>query len=379
MEIYLDNSATTRPCPAAVEACRYAMETEYGNPSSLHGKGFEAEKLVIRAKEQVASALRCDPQEIYFTSGATESNNTVLFGVASAHKRQGKTIITTAVEHPSVLEPAGILEKQGFTVKRLSPESGGRYTPEQFADAVDGDTILVSAMFVNNETGLILPVAEIAAAVKARKPDLLFHTDAVQGFLKLPLSLRNTKIDLLSVSGHKVEAVKGVGGLYIRKGVRIAPLLYGGGQQEGIRPGTVPVPLIASFGAAAAVQEQNMAARYSRYVSLKNRLLEKVSLVDGIAVQSGEGCSPHIISVAAEGIRSEILLHFLEQKGIYVSSGSACSKGKASYALTALGIGKPASDETVRVSFGSDTTEEMVDRLVDGIAEALCVLQRRRR
>ena len=379
MEIYLDNSATTRPCPAAEEACRYAMETEYGNPSSLHGKGFEAEKLVIKAREQISAALHCEESEIYFTSGATESNNTVLFGASSAHCRKGRTIITTAIEHPSILEAAEILEKRGYTVKRLLPESGGRYTPEQFADAVDGDTILVSAMFVNNETGLILPVSEIARAVKAKKPDVLFHTDAVQGFTKLPLVLHDTSIDLLSVSGHKVRAVKGVGGLYIRRGVRIAPLMYGGGQQKGVRPGTVPVPLIASFGAAVDFEEQNRTKQYVRYERLKKRLCEKAAAVEGVFIQSGKDCAPHIVSLTADGIRSEILLHFLEQKEIYVSSGSACSKGEASYVLSALGIGKPASDETIRVSFGPETTEEMVDALIDGVAEGLRVLQKRRR
>lgn len=379
MEIYLDSSATTRPCAEAIEACNYAMSVEYGNPSSLHQKGFEAEKLVLFAKSRLAAALGCEESELFFTSGATEANNLALFGVANANRRRGRTIVTTAIEHPAVLEPAAALEQQGYCLKRLLPDKDGRYTPEQFAEAVDEDTILVSTMFVNNETGLILPISEIAKAVKKKNPNVLFHTDAVQGFLKLPLKLKNSGIDLLSVSGHKVFAPKGIGALYVRRGVRLIPLFYGGGQQFGLRSGTEPVPLIAAFGAAVDKQYGTIQKNYEHYISLKKHLLGRLTSMEDVIIRSHEGCAPHIVSLTVKGIRSEILLHFLEQKKVYVSSGSACGKGKPSHVLEALGVAFPDSDETVRLSFSPEITAAMLDEFVASLEEGLCVLQKRRR
>lgn len=378
MEIYLDNSATTRPCREAVDACLFAMETEYGNPSSLHRKGLRAEQLQNRAKAQLAAALSCEPSELIFTSGATESNNLALMGAAHANMRKGKTILTTSIEHPSVMEVTAALEKEGFRIKRLMPDENGSYTPEQFAEAVDADTILVSCMYVNNETGLILPVFAIAEAVKRKKADVLVHVDAVQGFLKQPIRLKNAAVDLLSVSGHKVSAPKGIGALFIRKGVRIQPRVYGGGQQNGIRSGTEPVPLIAAFGAAVEAQYQKLEESRKRYAARKEFLCEKLAGIEGISVNSTERCAPHIVSISVKGIRSEVMLHYLEQFEIYVSSGSACAKGKQSYVLAALGFSKPLSDTTLRISFGPDTTEEMLAELAKRLEEGSRTLAKMR-
>ncbi len=353
------------------------METEYGNPSSLHRMGFQAERTVELARKRLAAALFCEPSELYFTSGATEANNLALLGCAAAHGRRGRTVVTTAVEHPSVLEAAKELERQGFTVKRLLPGPDG-YTPEQFAGAVDEDTILVSCMLVNNETGLVFPVEEIARAVKRRNPGIFFHCDGVQGFLKLPLRMRGSAVDMLSISGHKVRAPKGVGALYIKKGVRILPRTFGGGQQQGLRSGTEPVPLIAALGAAAEVQRGRILEELDRYRELKARLLSACEGIEGVTVRSGEDCAPHIVSLSLLGVRSEVLLHFLEGRGVYVSSGSACSKGRGSYVLEALGVPRLDADETVRVSFGAETGPEAVDALAAGLREAGASLARQR-
>ncbi len=378
MECYLDNSATTKPCEEAVEAAVQAMRAAYGNPSSLHRKGFEAEKLVTEARARLAAALSCDPSELFFTSGATESNNMALFGAAQARKRRGKTILISAVEHPSVMEAAAQLEATGFSVKRILPDENGVYTPQCFAQEVDGDTILVSAMMVNNETGLVLPVREIAKAVKAKNPDVLFHTDAVQAFLKLPIRLKGSQIDLLSVSGHKVCAPKGVGALYVKKGARIAPLLYGGGQQNGLRSGTEAVPLIAAFGAAAEKGRTGLGENRAHYETLRALLLQEAASVPQIRFRDVSHHAPHIVSFSVYGVRSETMLHYLEQFAVYVSSGSACAKGKHSYVLSALGVDKMTSDETLRVSFAPDTAEEMIRELVRRVAQGAQSLVKQR-
>lgn len=378
MEIYLDNSATTKPCKEAVEAAVQAMEICYGNPSSLHKKGFEAEKLIAQAKNRIAASLSCEPAELLFTSGATESNNLALFGAAEARKRRGRTILVSAVEHPSVMEAAAFLEGHGFVVKRILPDENGFYTPECFAREVDGDTILVSAMTVNNETGLTLPVEQIAKAVKAKNPDVLFHTDAVQAYLKLPIKLKNTKIDLMSLSGHKVYAPKGVGALFIRKGVRLVPMLYGGGQQNGLRSGTESVPLIAALGAAAEAGKKNLARNRAHYEALREALVRKAADVPEVTLNINEQTAPHIVSLSVYGIRSETMLHYLEQDEIYVSSGSACAKGGHSYVLNALGLDRMTADETIRVSFSPQTTEEMIEKLVSRIGEGVKTLAKQR-
>ena len=375
MEYYLDNSATTRVCPEAAQACVKAMEETYGNPSSLHRMGYRAEQLVRQASEQLGAALSCAPEDIIYTSGATEANNLALFGVMKAYARQGKTLITTAIEHPSISETAEELARRGFRVKRLPPLPDGTYSPRQFAEALDEDTVLVSCMLVNNETGLELPVEEIARTIKRLKPEVLIHTDGVQAFLRQPIKLRSSGIDLMSISGHKVRAPKGIGALYVHRGIRLLPRLYGGGQQKGIRSGTEPVPLIAALGAAAAAQKDSVRQERSRFSALKERLAAACREIAGVTMSPvGEGYAPHIATLSLRGIRSEVLLHFLEQYGIYVSSGSACSRGKQSPVLKALGVDRQTADETIRVSFGAETTEEAVDELAVRLEEALHTL-----
>lgn len=363
-EIYLDNSATTRVCPESAQAVMEIMTQNYGNAASLHRKGYEAEQVLIHAKKTFASVLGCQESEIYFTSGATESNNMCLIGAAKARRRQGNKIVITGLEHPSVLEPAAYLEREGWEVVRVMPNEQGSFTPEQFAEVVDENTVLVSTMFVNNETGLILPVQEIAKAVKRKNPKVLFHTDAVQGFMKLPLKLRNSQIDLLSASGHKVYAPKGIGLLYIKKGVRLTPLFYGGGQQNGVRVGTDSVPLIGGFAAAVEANAVKIQEHLKYYQSLKEHLLKLAESAEEITVNSTDACAPFVVNLSVDRIRSEVMLHFLEQRGIYVSSGSACSKGEKSHVLRALGLPSERIDTALRLSFSPQTTKEDLDEFM---------------
>lgn len=374
MEIYLDNSATTKPIKPAIDACVHAMEEEYGNPSSLHKRGFLAEKLLNTSKSEIAKALNCDVSEIYFTSGATEANNLAIIGSAMAHKRKGNKIITSAIEHPSVKEAMAYLATQGFEIIEVMPNENGEYDALSFANLVDDKTILVSCMFVNNETGLILPIEQISKAVKMRNSQVIVHIDAVQGFMKLPIKLKNSSIDLMSVSGHKIYAPKGIGALFIKKGVRLLTQSYGGSQQSGIRSGTEAMPLIASFAAAVEAQSQDLAQKAKHYQALKDYLLEKLQLIADVKINSIKNSAPHILNISVANIRSEVMLHFLEQYEIYVSSGSACSKGKYSYVLSALGIDKKTADTAIRISFGLDTTKEMLDIFVEKLQEGIATL-----
>ena len=369
LEIYLDNCATTRVCPEAAEACMKAMTADYGNPSSLHKKGMEAEALVTAARRQAARMLGCEPDCITFTGGATESNNLAILGAAAAYPRAGKTVVTTAVEHPSVARTVDALEERGYTVKRVSPRPDGNFDPQDFLDAVDGDTFLLSMMLVNNEVGTVLPVETVVPALKRRFPRLLIHVDAVQGFAKYPLNLKRLEIDLLSFSGHKLYAPKGVGGLYVRKGVRLKPVLYGGGQEKGLRSGTQPVELIAAMGAALALCEKNRAAWQAHYAALNARLREGLARLDRMPVNSPENSAPHLLNLSVIGVPSEIMLHFLESKGVSVSSGSACAKGEKSAVLAAYGLPDERIRSALRVSFSRETTPEEIDALLAALAE----------
>lgn len=370
-EIYLDNSATTKVCQKSIDAVINAMQNDYGNATSLHRKGFEAEKLIINAKKEISKALMCNENEIFFTSGATESNNMAIIGSVLANKRRGKKIITTAIEHSSVLESTKFLESMGYEIVRIKPNENGEFLPLDFFNAVDDNTVLVSAMFVNNETGTILPVCEIAKAVKAKNKQTIFHTDAVQGFLKIPLKVKNTDIDLLSFSGHKIYAPKGIGALYIKKGTKIQPLLYGGGQQNGIRVGTDSVPLISGLGQAVAEILPQREKLLSNYKELKTYLISMLENNDNVIINSKQNDAPYIVNISVKKIRSEIMLHYLEQFNIYVSSGSACSKGANSHVLSAFGYSKDRIDTALRISFSKDTTKEdlefFVEKLNDGI------------
>ena len=371
MPIYLDNAATTRPCEPAVSAVFHNMVEDYGNPSSLHKIGLAAEQNVTEARKAVAAALVCDPQCVTFTSGATECNNTAIFGAAKNYGKRKKKIVVSAIEHPSVAEPIKYLEeKEGFEVVRIKPSRGGEISAEDFIEAVDENTCLASCMLVNNETGAIQPVRKIFSRIKRDFPECITHCDAVQGFMKMPIKSAEIFADVIVVSGHKVHAVKGVGAMYIRKGIRIAPLLLGGGQEKNLRSGTESVPLIAGFGAAIRALMPTVGVAHENAEKISAYLLKKLSKLDYVTVNStAENSSPYIINFSVEGIRSEIMLHFLESRDIYVSSGSACAKGAHSSVLTAMGVSDKLADSAVRVSICRTTTMGEIDVLVTALQE----------
>lgn len=357
--IYLDNAATTKPCKEAIAAVSNTMESCFGNASSLHKMGIKAEIAINSARKTLLSKL---PEgDIFFTSGATESNNTAIFGAAETYKRTGNRIITTAIEHPSVANPITKLEEKGFEVIRLSPKDYEDFE-QAIADAVDSKTLLVSCMAVNNETGFIIDVKRLYRLVKRKNEKTIVHVDAVQGFLKVPLNG-----DLISISGHKIHASKGIGALFVKKGIRFSPLLLGGGQQKKLRSGTEPVELIA--GLEAAVKSYHGSAE--EFTELKTHLVSQLNGIDGITLNSDDRCVPNIINFSIKGVRSEIMLHSLEEQEIYVSSGSACSKGKTSGVLAAFGISDSDADSAIRVSLCADTTAEELDTLVTHIKKGI--------
>ena len=375
LEHYLDNSATTAVSAAAADKAYQIMTTVYGNPSSLHSKGMEAEHELTAARKAVASQLKVSADEVFFTSGGTEANNTALFGAAYATARTRRKIIISSVEHSSVLEAAKRLEDEGFTVERITPQSDGTIHPEDVAAAVDGSTALVSVMLVNNETGAVMPVGDIFAAVKAANPQTLCHTDAVQAFGKLPVRARALGADIISVSGHKVHAPKGVGALYVKKGVRLVPRQYGGEQEKRFRPGTENLPAIAAFGVACG--EFDIEGNRERVQRLNAYAREQLLQIDGVALNSPANALPYVLNFSAGRVRSETILHFLEERDVFVSSGSACAKGKPSHVLSALGLSRDRADSALRVSFSKYNTAADIDALCEGIAAGLRVLAHR--
>ena len=377
-EIYLDNSATTRVCEKSAEKVLELMTQCYGNPSSLHKKGLEAQREVAHARQAVAVSLGAQPREIIFTSGGTEANNLAVLGGAAAGRRRGKRIVTTAIEHPSVLEPMRQLEKEGFEVVFLTPDADGRVPEEAVLKAVTGDTILISVMAVNNELGSIQPIEVLKKAVKRAGAPALVHVDGVQAYGKLPLRPEKLGIDLLTVSGHKIHGPKGVGALYVSKNARILPRTFGGGQERELRPGTEAAPLIAGLGAAAE-ELPDWRQAYSRMEKLRDYTLQKLSGLEGVEVNSPVEGLPYLLNFSALGIRSETMLHFLAQRGIYVSSGSACAKGKQSYVLKAAGLPDSRISSAIRVSFSRENTERDADALAEGVREGLACLARARR
>ena len=377
-EIYLDNSATTRVCEKSAKKVLELMTQCYGNPSSLHKKGLEAQREVAHARQAVAVSLGAQPREIIFTSGGTEANNLAVLGGAAAGRRRGKRIVTTAIEHPSVLEPMRQLEKEGFEVVFLTPDADGRVPEEAVLKAVTGDTILISVMAVNNELGSIQPIEVLKKAVKRAGAPALVHVDGVQAYGKLPLRPEKLGIDLLTVSGHKIHGPKGVGALYVSKNARILPRTFGGGQERELRPGTEAAPLIAGLG--AAVEElPDWRQAYSRMEKLRDYTLQKLSGLEGVEVNSPVEGLPYLLNFSALGIRSETMLHFLAQRGIYVSSGSACAKGKQSHVLKAAGLPDSRISSAIRVSFSRENTERDADALAEGVREGLACLARARR
>lgn len=377
-EIYLDNSATTRVCEKSAKKVLELMTQCYGNPSSLHKKGLEAQREVAHARQAVAVSLGAQPREIIFTSGGTEANNLAVLGGAAASRRRGKRIVTTAIEHPSVLEPMRQLEKEGFEVVFLTPDADGRVPEEAVLKAVTSDTILISVMAVNNELGSIQPIEVLKKAVKRAGAPALVHVDGVQAYGKLPLRPEKLGIDLLTVSGHKIHGPKGIGALYVSKNARILPRTFGGGQERELRPGTEAAPLIAGLGAAAE-ELPDWRQAYSRMEKLRDYTLQKLSGLEGVEVNSPVEGLPYLLNFSALGIRSETMLHFLAQRGIYVSSGSACAKGKQSHVLKAAGLPDSRISSAIRVSFSRENTERDADALAEGVREGLACLARARR
>ncbi len=375
MAAYLDNAATTKPCDEAVSACLTALTENYGNPSSLHKIGLNAENAVSEARKAIAAALVCQPECITFTSGATEANNTLILGAAENYGKRRKKVVVSAVEHPSVEETMKQLERNGYKVIRIKPLNNGEIDADEFCDAVDADTFLVSCMMVNNETGAVMPVKKIFRSIKRLYPECITHCDAVQGFLKFPIKTADLSADLITVSGHKVHAPKGIGAMYIKKGIRIAPRMIGGGQEKGLRSGTEAVPLISAFGAAVRVQLPSIATAYSNAEELNSRLRKKLSSMEYITINSvADEQSPYILNFSVKGIRSEIMLHFLESRNIFVSSGSACSKGAHSSVLTAMGISDKLADSAIRVSFSKTSSCGEIEALASALQEGYMTL-----
>ncbi len=368
---YLDNSATTRCCDRAAAAALSMMTEKYGNPSSLHEKGIEAEVELERARAAVAASLSAAQKDVLFTSGSTESNNTVLFGVADAMKRSGRRIIVSAIEHPSVYESAKELSRRGWDVRFVPVDSDGVADVDTLRKLLTADTVLVSVMAVNNETGAVQPTEEIGRIVKANSP-ALYHVDAVQAYGKLPISTAKWNADFVSVSAHKVHGPKGVGALYIRRSARLVPLLYGGEQQRRLRPGTEATALIAGFG--AAVEEFDLARHGATVQQLHDKALSALGDIDGVIINTA--ALPYIINLSVPGIRSETMLHHLERGGVYVSSSSACAKGKRSYVLEAMGLEDERIDSSLRISFSRYNEEEDVIALCAGLQSGLQTLQR---
>lgn len=373
---YLDNSATTPLCEEAKAALSQAADA-FGNPSSLHALGAAALASLNEARAAVAAAIGCAPREVIFTSGGSEANNTALFGAARALARQGRHIVASAVEHPSVLNALTQLEKEGFTVSLVSPDGQGRISPDTVIAALRPDTVLVSLMAVNNETGALFPTAAIKPALKAIGSPALVHVDGVQAFGKLSLRPETVGADLISVSGHKIHAPKGVGALYVSRAARILPLIYGGGQEFGLRSGTESTLLIAAFAAAVkALPERSVAL--ARVKALRDDAVKRLRAVPGVVLNSPEDALPYLFNFSVEGIRSETLLHFLESREVYVSSGSACAKGRASHVLAAQGLSRERIDSALRVSFSRFSAPGDVDALVAAVAEGAATLKRKK-
>lgn len=383
MEAYLDNASTTRPLERVREIMKETLDACYGNPSSMHNKGFEAEKYIKKAKEIVASSLKAEEKEIIFTSGGTESNNMALIGGAVANKRQGKHIITTKIEHASVHNPLVFLEEQGYEVTYLNVDKNGYVDLDELKQAIRNDTIIVSVMYVNNEIGTCEKIAEISKIIKEQNSKTLFHVDAIQAFGKYKIYPKKLGIDLLSISGHKLHGPKGIGVLYIRDKVKVQPIIHGGGQQNNMRSGTENVPGIAGLGVAVEEIYKEHSDKVEHLYQLKEHFIEEVKKIDGVTVNGVSDIpvretAPHVVSVSFAGIRAEVLLHALEERGIYVSSGSACASNhpQLSGTLQAIGVKKELLDSTIRFSFSVTTTMEEIDYALNVLNELLPVLRK---
>ena len=368
MEIYLDNSSTTRPYRCVCEKVADVMRNTFGNPSSLHRLGIAAEKEVKAATAAIAETLGARTDEIFFTSGGTESNNLAIKGVCSAAR--GRHIISTPIEHPATLNTLYSLEDEGYTVDFIPVDRDGRVILSEFEEMLTPDTILVTALLVNNEIGTVQPISKMSAILKEKCPNAYMHVYAVQGYCKVPCTAKGLGADMISISGHKIHGPKGTGVLYIRKGTKLSPILFGGGQQSGIRPGTENVPGIAGLGLAAQRCSKKLPESTRNMAYLRKRLENGIcSRLDNIVVNTPECCAPHILNISFGGVRSEVLLHSLESEGIYVSSGSACSshKKEPSYVLTSIGLDRKMIDGSIRFSLSEHNTAEEIDRTISAV------------
>ena len=375
MEVYLDNSATTKCSKRAVDAMVNLLTTDFGNPSSLHSMGAKAEEYVKEARKKIAKTLKAEEKEIFFTSGGTESNNLAILGCVEANKRAGNHIITTAIEHASVQQVFEHLKEEGYRVTYLPVDVSGVISLEALEEALDEETIFVSIMQVNNEIGTIEPIEEAVQLIRTKAPKAVIHVDAIQSYGKMAICPKKLKIDLLSVSGHKIHGPKGSGFLYIKDKTKIKPILFGGGQQKGMRSGTENVPAIAGLAEAAAEAYDHLEENVSHMYGLRDYFIEEVTKIEGVTVNGSTGmqAAPHIVSVSVEDVRSEVLLHSLEEKGIYVPAGSACSSNKPSVSRTlkAIGLKNNLLDSTVRFSFCESTTKEELDYTIANLKEII--------
>lgn len=375
MEAYLDNSATTMAYPEVADIVKQVMLTDYGNPSSMHMKGVEAERYVVGAKAVIAGSLKCKPENILFTSGGTESDNLALIGVARTMARRGRHIITTQIEHPAVLETCEYLSREGFEITYLPVDSDGVVILKMLESAIRDDTILVSVMHTNNEIGSTQPIDQIGEIIRRVNPDTFFHTDAVQGYGKAQILPRKWGVDLMSVSGHKLHGPKGVGFLYMSDRVRLSPIIFGGGQQKGLRSGTENVPGIAGLGRAVELTMNSMADDAARLKELKAYAAGRLSAIEGVSLngfRDGDS-APHILSISIKDVRAEVMLHALEDKGVYVSSGSACASNKPAISATlkAIGVDNKLLDSTIRISMSHFTTREEIEYACGCIEELI--------
>lgn len=381
MQVYLDNSATTAAHPRVVEAVVDALKNNYGNPSSMHSMGVQGEKLLKGARRSTAKALGASEKEIVFTSGGTEANNLAIFGVAEAYKKTGKHLITTEVEHPSVLNAYKALENQGFQVTYIKPDAYGVVSKDEVVSAIQDDTILISIMHVNNETGAIQPIQDISKALKKLKRKPLLHVDGIQAIGKMKISVKRLGVDLYTVSGHKIHGPKGTGALFIKDGTKIVSRQIGGAQEKGIRPGTENVPGLCGFGVACDIVVETLEDHITKLEAIKERFWRGLSSqLQSIKLngQISEAFAPHVINISFVGMRGEVLLHELESKGIYVSTGSACSSKNKSYShvLTAMGLTEPEMEGAIRFSFNSELSNDEIDYAVNTVVESVRSLEK---
>ena len=369
MEHYLDNSATTKVCPEAAEAAMLAMTEIYGNPSSTHTKGREAKQLLDKSRKQVADALGCTAQELVFTSCGSESDNWAILNGAELMRRKGMHIISSQVEHDAVRKSLDELERRGFEVTRLKPDDTGAIPVQTVMEALRPDTVLVTLMLVNNETGAVTDIGAIARAMKKAGSQALLHTDAVQAFMKLPFTVKSLGADLVSVSGHKIHAPKGIGALYIKNGVKLKPYLLGGGQENGRRAGTEAMPQIAAFGAACQAAREHLQENFERMAALRQLAIDALRRDIPELVVIGGG-APHILSISLPGWRSEVLMNYMEAREIYVSKSSACKKGGRSHVLEAIGLAPKVIDGAIRIGLSRFTTQEDILALCAALKEA---------